>query len=76
MNFVDDDSAENIMEKDEYKKLLENTREIISQGKKIDEDEEYKKNDVVRKFQFDYDTSVCLVDKYPEATIQKLEPAF
>ena len=54
---------------DMYKKLLESTRETISQGKIVDEDEENIKNDVVRKFQFDYDTSVCLVDKYPEATI-------
>ena len=69
INFVSDDSVENIMEKDEYEKLLEYRKETISQGKELDEDEEYMKNDVVRKFQFDYDTSVCLVDKYPEATI-------
>ena len=36
-----------------------------------DSDEEvvYKKKDVIRKHQFDYDASVCLVDKYPEAAV-------
>ena len=38
-----------------------------TQGDISDDDEDYLKNDVVRKYQFDYDVSVCLVDKFPEA---------
>ena len=31
------------------------------------EDEEYRQKDVVRKFQFDYDMTTCMVPRYPEA---------
>ena len=31
------------------------------------EDFEYRKKDVIRKYQFDYDLSTCMVPKFPEA---------
>ena len=64
---IDDQYIERIIELDEHIKNLEKEKEKSSE-EFSDEDEEY-----IRKFQFDYDTSVCLVDKYPEAALK--EPA-
>ena len=72
LNPIDDQYTEKIIELDEYIKNLEKEKEKSSE-EFSDEDEEYIKKDVIRKFQFDYDTSVCLVDKYPEAALK--EPA-
>ena len=64
---VNDDNVEMIQEKSEYLNYLENNPDL-DQGSDEDE-EEFRKKDVVRKYQFDYDSSVCLVDKFPEAAI-------
>ena len=70
LQFVDDEGVENVMEKAEYIKHLEQrSRENNEEDDSDKEEEHYKKNDVVRKFQFDYDRSVCIVDKYPEAGV-------
>ena len=66
--FADDDDVEPIVERDSYMSKIENNQ---GQDEFSDEDEEYKKKDSIRKFQFDYDTSVCLVDKYPEAAVNE-----
>ena len=69
---TDDSQVERIVELDEHTKKLEYEKEKAN-DEFSDEDEEYVKKDTIRKFQFDYDTSVCLVDKYPEAALP--EPA-
>ena len=35
----------------------------------LDEESYYKENDPVAKFQFDYDRSTCLTEKYPEVSV-------
>ena len=70
VKFVNDSSVDTVKEKDEYIKSLEKTsKELNEENDSDQEEEEYQKNDVVRKFQFDYDRSVCIVDKYPEAAV-------
>ena len=67
--YVNDSQVEIIMERNEFIKKLEYEISKEKGGEVSDEEEEYRKNDVIRKFQFDYDTSVCLVDKFPEAAL-------
>ena len=67
ITFVDDDYVENILEKEKYIEILDNGAN--SEEYSEEEEEVYRKKDVIRKHQFDYDASVCLVDKYPEAAI-------
>jgi hypothetical protein len=50
--------VERVVERDEFIKILEYEKEKKAAGEVSDEEEEYVKNDVIRKFQFDYDTSV------------------
>ena len=67
-NIADDEEVEMILEMDMYIALLKYEEKKISNNEEISDDEaDYLKNDVIRKYQFDYDTSVCLVDKFPEA---------
>ena len=40
------------------------------------EDLEYRMRDVVRKYQFDYDMTTCMVPKYPEAIPETTEQEF
>ena len=68
---VDDTQVELIVELQDHIKKLEYQKERGDDAFS-DEDEEYIKNDTIRKFQFDYDTSVCLVDKFPEAALPEL----
>ena len=42
---------------------------LSEEDKELLDEIEYVKKDPIRKFQFDYDKSVCLVDKFPEAAI-------
>ena len=37
----------------------------------LDEESYYRKNDPVAKFQFDYDRSTCLTEKYPEVSVSE-----
>ena len=37
----------------------------------LDEESYYRKNDPVAKFQFDYDRSTCLTEKYPEVSLSE-----
>ena len=68
--FVEDYQIEEIVDKDQYLKSLENSmNKECSEDDSDKEEEEYQKNDNIRKFQFDYDRSVCLVDKFPEAAV-------
>ena len=72
VQFVNDSSVHTVKEKAEYIKSLEKTsKDLIEKDDSDQEEEEYQKNDVVRKFQFDYDRSVCIVDKYPEAAVRE-----
>ena len=43
---------------------LEEYQELIKENK---EDQEYREKDVVRKHQLDYNETLCMVEKYPEA---------
>ena len=67
LKYVSDTLVESVVEIDEFVKILKYEKEKETAGDVSDEEEEYVKNDVIRKFQFDYDISVCLVDKFPEA---------
>ena len=69
---VDDTEVNMIVELEDHIKRLEHEKER-GDDEFSDEDEEYVKKDAIRKYQFDYDTSVCLVDKFPEAALP--EPA-
>ena len=80
--FVYEDGIEKIVDIDEYLQNLEKTAQggNNTSGKENecinyeDDEEEDKKKDPARKFQFDYDKSVCMVDKFPEAAVtDKLE---
>ena len=55
--FIPDDKSEPIMELDHYNTLIQEQQT----------EKEFKEEDVVRKFQIDYDESICMVQKYPEA---------
>ena len=79
--FVYQDGIEKIVDIDEYltkmksnPKLL--TSSIISQIENENPDPEEQeeidclKNDPTRKFQFNYDKSVCMVDKFPKAAVR------
>ena len=68
--FVFEDGIDKIVDIDEYLENLKTSAKIkiITD---IDEDFEYddKKRDPTRKFQFNYDKSVCMVDQFPEAAV-------
>ena len=59
IKFVNND-CEEIVEKEQYLKNME-----IQMA--IDEETYYRKNDPIRRYQIDYDASVCLTENYPEA---------
>ena len=74
--FVYEDGIEKIVEIDEYlKSLQKQDKEKVEMDINIpltdseDEDELDKQKDPARKFQFQYDRSVCMADKFPEAAI-------
>ena len=70
LQFVNDSSIDKIMNRAEYIKSLDEACDEQNVADDSDKEEEhYQKTDVVRKFQFDYDKSVCIVDKYPEAAV-------
>ena len=58
--YVNDENTPLIREKKEYLTDLEEEWSLI-------EDKYYKQNDAIRKYQIDYDDSVCLTEKFPEA---------
>ena len=64
---IDDTKIDRIVEKAEYEESLQECDNESENSEQ--EEDDYKKNDVIRKFQFDYDSSVCLVDKFPEAAV-------
>ena len=35
----------------------------------VDDEAYYKTNDAVAKFQFDYDRSTCMTEKFPEVSV-------
>ena len=55
--FVPDDSGEPILELPKYLELRSEK----------EQEQEYKENDAVRKFQIDYDETICMVERFPEA---------
>ena len=57
LTFVPDGSEEPILELPSYLQQLEEQELEVN----------YQENDVIRKYQLDYDQSVCMVEKYPEA---------
>ena len=74
--FVYDDGIEKIVDIDEYIRNLEKIDKTTDKTREIDKETEDPdqlkeidsiKNDPIRKYQFDYDKSVCMVDKFPEA---------
>jgi hypothetical protein len=69
LDFADDAHVVSMMDKPDYLDKLSKAPELTDNENSDDEEEDYVKKDVIRKFQFDYDKSVCLVDKHPEAAI-------
>ena len=70
IQYFNDSNVDSIMERTDYLKSLEGKNNDVNLEGDSDEEEEYhQKHNVVRKFQFDYDRSVCLVDKYPESAV-------
>ena len=71
--FVYDDGIPKVMELDEYLKFTDKKEEPTNRESSEIEDchnfVDDKQDDPARKFQFDYDRSVCMVDKYPEAAL-------
>ena len=67
VQFIDDSNVECIIEKAKHCEGKVSENEIEDESDK--EEEEFQKKDAIRKFQFDYNRSVCLVDKYPEAGV-------
>ena len=68
--YVEDEIAdfEDQLEKNEDSHLK--VRALLSEeDRELLDEIEYITKDPVRKFQFDYDRSVCLVDKFPEAAV-------
>ena len=76
--FVYEDGIEKIVDIDEYLEKLKVNPECKDKSKNIQIDIDKPdpseideidciQNDPTRKFQFEYDKSVCMVDKYPEA---------
>jgi hypothetical protein len=60
VKFIDEKDEIKIMEKGKY-------LEIIEEETSLKEEIYYRENDPIRKFQIDYDSSVCLTEKFPEA---------
>ena len=58
--FAADQNVEMILDKSSY---LSNLEEEISSTEEI----HYRRNDPIRRYQIDYDESVCLTEKFPEA---------
>ena len=73
MFYVEDGQDEMIDIQDHQMKLDEvevDVRSLLSlEDAELLDEIEYLNKDSVRKFQFDYEKSVCLVDKYPEAAV-------
>ena len=63
VRFVHDDDVDTMMDLQEFKGLQE-----VSEEEKVD-----KENDPTRKFQIDYDKSVCLTQQFPQAFHQETE---
>ena len=61
LKFVDDASVEPMWELPKYLEL----REVQ------DTEQQYQEKDAVRRYQLDYDETICMVDKYPEAYHQE-----
>ena len=57
VQFIPDDSAEQILELSKYLEVIEER----------DLEKQYLENDAVRKFQIDYDENICMVERFPEA---------
>ena len=57
VSYINDESVDEILDLEQYLQLHNNEKEEL----------EYRKNDPVRKFQIDYDASVCLTENFPEA---------
>ena len=68
LEFVNDDIIEPIVEMSQFLESI-NNETAKENEENSDEEEVYMKKDVVRKYQFDYDKSVCLVDQFPEAAV-------
>ena len=68
--FMYDDGIERIVDLSEYLQNLEQMEvPQTSQANVLDSLEDDKKLDPARKFQFDYGSSVSMVDRFPEAAI-------
>ena len=74
--FVDENDVEDMVDLEAYKcnKIEHSNSTLDITVNEDDEDsadereeENYKQNDVIRKFQFDYDKSVCITERFPEA---------
>ena len=72
--FVYDDGIPKIMELAEYQQQMCNTERAVKKPEKEDAQDNLAdiEQDVTRKFQFDYDRSVCMVDNYPEAALSEV----
>ena len=48
--------------------LLEQEEDFIERREELD----YEQNDPVKKYQFNYNRSLCMTDKYPEVSVNEL----
>lgn len=64
VEFVSDDSVPKIVELDDFESLTPDERE----------EENWRRNDNIRKFQIDYDEHITLTPKYPEAFHSENQP--
>ena len=58
---------ENICNKNDMEELELENLEIEEEEKREMEEEEYVKKDPIRKFQYDYNKTTCMTNKFPEA---------
>ena len=69
--FVYEDGIEKIVDIDEYLENFKVGKTLTEFVTSVNDTEDDKQNDPARKFQFDYDKSVCMIDKFPEAAVSE-----
>ena len=66
----DMDDADNISNKDDIGDLESKKLEIEEEERHDKEEEEYIKKDPIRKYQYDYNKTTCMTNKFPEANYE------
>ena len=66
--------SDKIKEEDSSKSYCEKEGTNKGDDNSDDDEEHYLRNDVIRKFQFDYDKSICMTERFPEAVMKESPP--